>query len=149
MTLMEKLTEDMKTAMKAKEEGKLQLSCIRMIKSQAKYAEIEKGEALNDDDLIKVIAKEVKSRKDVLPEYEAAGRTEQVEQIKKEIEIIMTYLPKQMEAAEITELAKSVIAEVGAVGPKDMGKVMGKMTALTKGKADGKTVSEIVKSLLA
>lgn len=149
MQLMEKLNQDMKGAMRAKEAGKLRLSVIRMIKSAAKYAEIEKGGELSDEDLLAVIAKELKSRRDVLPEYEKNDRQDTAETLRQEIAILLDYLPKQMDEAEIRALAAETIAAVGAAGPKDMGKVMGKLSAATKGKADGRLVSDIVKELLA
>lgn len=149
MQLMEKLNQDMKDAMRAKEAGKLRLSVIRMIKSAAKYAEIEKGGELSDEDLLAVIAKELKSRRDVLPEYEKNDRQDTAETLRQEIAILLDYLPKQMDEAEIRALAAETIAAVGAAGPKDMGKVMGKLSAATKGKADGRLVSDIVKELLA
>lgn len=148
MQLMEKLNQDMKDAMRAKEAGKLRLSVIRMIKSAAKYAEIEKGGELSDEDLLAVIAKELKSRRDVLPEYEKNDRQDTAETLRQEIAILLDYLPKQMDEAEIRALAAETIAAVGAAGPKDMGKVMGKLSAATKGKADGRLVSDIVKELL-
>lgn len=149
MALMEQLNQDMKEAMRAKEAGKLRLSVIRMIKSAAKYAEIEKGGPLSEEDLLGVVAKELKSRRDVLPEYEGSGRQEGAETLRQEIEILMDYLPKQMEEEEIRALARETITAVGASGPKDMGKVMGRLSAATKGRADGRLVSEIVKELLA
>ena len=148
MQLMEKLNQDMKDAMRAKEAGKLRLSVIRMIKSAAKYAEIEKGGELSDEDLLAVIAKELKSRRDVLPEYDKNDRQDTAETLRQEIAILLDYLPKQMDEAEIRALAAETIAAVGAAGPKDMGKVMGKLSAATKGKADGRLVSDIVKELL-
>ena len=149
MQLMEKLNQDMKGAMRAKEAGKLRLSVIRMIKSAAKYAEIEKGGELSDEDLLAVIAKELKSRRYGLPEYEKNDRQDTAETLRQEIAILLDYLPKQMDEAEIRALAAETIAAVGAAGPKDMGKVMGKLSAATKGKADGRLVSDIVKELLA
>ncbi len=149
MQLMEKLNQDMKEAMRAKEAGKLRLSVIRMIKSAAKYAEIEKGGQLTEDDLLTVITKELKQRRDVLPEYENNGRQEAAEVIRQEMDILLGYLPQQMDEAAIRALVRATIQEVGAAGPKDMGKVMGKLSAATKGKADGRLVSEIVKETLA
>lgn len=149
MSLSDRLTEDMKEAMKAKESGKVRLSVIRMVKSAAKYQEIEKGHQLSDDEIMQVIAKEVKMRRDSIAEYEKADRPETVESLKQEIEILMVYLPEQMSREEIIQLVKRTVAEVGAESPKDMGKVMGKMSPLTKGKADGKLVSELVSKVLA
>lgn len=149
MNLSERLNADMKDAMRAKEEGKLLLSVIRLIKSAAKYQEIEKGRPLNEEELIEVIARELKQRRDVLPEYEKNQRTEMVDSIKQEMAILMNYLPKQLSDDELRELIKDVISQTGASGPKDMGKVMGKITPLTKGKADGRLVSQLVKEALS
>lgn len=149
MSLLDRLTEDMKTAMKARESGKTKLSVVRMVKSAVKYQEIEKGHQLSDDQVIEVIAKEVKMRRDSIAEYEKANRSETVEALKEELEILLEYLPQQMSRDEILQLVKETILEVGAKSPKEMGKVMGKISPLTKGKADGKLVSELVKQVLA
>lgn len=149
MSILERLNQDMKEAMRAKEEGKLRLSVIRMIKSAAKYQEIEKGEALSEDEWLQVISKELKQRRDVLPEYEKNDRQEMIGTLQEEIRILMDYLPRQLDDAEIKALIKAAVAEVGAAGPKDMGKVMGKLSAATKGKADGRRVSELVKETLS
>lgn len=149
MSLQNRLTEDMKEAMKAKESGKVKLSVIRMVKSAIKYQEIEKGHQLSDEEIIQVIAKEVKMRKDSIPEYEKAERTEMVETLKQEISLLMEYLPQQMSSEEILQLVQRIVAEVGAQSPKDMGKVMGKLAPLTKGRADGRIVSELVSKVLA
>lgn len=148
MSLMERLTEDMKEAMKAREAGKLKLSVIRMVKAAAKNSEIEKGTELNDEEMTQVIAREVKLRRDSIPEYEKANRAETVDTLQKEIAILMDYLPKQMTESEIIGLVKKILIEVGAQGPRDMGRVMGKIVPLTKGRSDGKTVNEIVKKAL-
>ena len=149
MQLMEKLNQDMKDAMRAKEAGKLRLSVIRMIKSAAKYAEIEKGGELSDEDLLAVIAKELKSRRDVLPEYEKNDRQDTAETLRQEIAILLDYLPKQMDEAEIRALAAETIAAVGAAGPKDMGKVMGALNKATGGNFDKAAAAKEVGSRLA
>jgi len=149
MSLYDQLNADLKEAMRAKEEGKVQLSVVRMIKSAAKYKEIEKGSPLTEEELIEVIAREVKQRKEVFPEYEKSGRADMIETIKQELEILMKYLPKQLSEEEIKALIQEVIEQTGAAGPKDMGKVMGKISPLTKGKADGRLVSQLVKEALA
>lgn len=148
MSLKERLTEDMKDAMKAKESGKTKLSVIRMVKAAIKNQEIDKGHELNDDEVIEVIAKEVKMRRESILEYEKANRFDTVLVLQDEIAFLMEYLPKQMTEEEIVVLVKKVIEEVNAQSAKDMGKVMGKLVPLTKGKADGKLVSDIVKKTL-
>jgi uncharacterized protein YqeY len=148
MTLKDRLVEDMKEAMKAKEEGKLRLSVIRMARAAIKNAEIDKRHELSDSEVIEVLAREVKQRRDSIPEFEKAGRPDLVQNLNLEIAILMDYLPQQMSEAEIREVAARVIQEVGAKDAKDLGRVMGKLVPLTKGKADGKLVNQIVKELL-
>jgi len=148
MSLKERLTEDMKDAMKAKEAGKLKLSVIRMVKAAVKNQEIDKGRELNDEEVIQVLTREVKLRRDSVLEYEKANRPETVETINKEIAILMEYLPQQMTEEEVITLVRKTIEEVGAQSPKDMGKIMGKVVPLTKGKADGKFVNEVVRKIL-
>jgi uncharacterized protein YqeY len=149
MNILEQLNSDMKDAMRAKEAGKLQLSVIRMIKSAAKYQEIEKGEVLTEADIINVISKELKQRRDVLPEYEKNQRTDMVTTLQQEIDVLMKYLPKQLSDQEIQELIAQAIKTVNPAGPKDMGKIMGLLNPQIKGKADGRKVSELVKAALA
>ena len=148
MTLKDRLTEDMKVAMKAKEEGKLRLSVIRMAKAAIKNAEIERRQDFGDEQVIEVLAREVKMRRDALAEFAKAERPEMVKQLEDEIAILLEYLPQQLSEAEIRQLAQETIAAVGAQGPKDLGKVMGVLTPKTKGRADGKLVNQIVRQLL-
>ncbi len=148
MSLKERLTADMKDAMKAKEEGKLRLSVIRMTRAAVKNQEIQVGRELNEEEILQVLTKEVKLRRDAIPEYEKSNRPQAVEDLKREIAVLMEYLPQQMTEEEVVELVKRVINEVKAQSPKDIGKVMGKVVPQTKGKADGRLVSEIVKSVL-
>ena len=131
MTLKERLVEDMKVAMKAKEEGKVRLSVIRMARAAIKNAEIDKRIELNDDQVIEVLAREMKMRRDSLEACENANRPEMVEALKKEITILTEYLPGQLSEGEIRQLVQEAIALVGAQGPKDLGKVMGTLTPNT------------------
>ncbi|WP_018212464.1 GatB/YqeY domain-containing protein [Desulfitobacterium hafniense] len=148
MSLKERLVEDMKVAMKAKEEGKVRLSVIRMARAAIKNAEIDKQVEFNDDQVIEVLAKEVKMRRDSIEEFSKANRPDTVKALEKEISVLMEYLPQQLSEGEIRQLAQETITEVGAQGPKDLGKVMGKITPKTKGRADGKLVNQIVRELL-
>lgn len=148
MSLKDRLTEDMKEAMKAREAGKLKLSVIRMARAAIKNQEIDKGKELSDDEVILVLSREAKLRRDSIGEYEKAGRIETVETLNEEIRILMEYLPKQLTEAEIITLVKKAVQDTGAQTPQDMGKVMGKIMPETKGKADGKLVNEIVKKCL-
>ncbi len=148
MSLKDQLTEDMKTAMKAKEAGKLRLSVIRMAKAAIKNVEIDAKHELNDEETITVLAKEVKQRRDAIEEYAKAGREDIVATLKAEIEVLMPYLPQQLSEDEIRALVSEAITQTGAQGPKDMGKVMGALMPKVKGRSDGKVVNQIVKELL-
>ncbi len=149
MTLRDRLTEDMKQAMKDKEAGKLRLSVIRMVRSAAKYLEIDRGKELDDAELVDVVAKEVKMRKDSLEEFRKADRPETLATLEQEIAILMDYLPAQMSEAEVRELVKQAVAEAQAVSPKEMGKVMAILMPKVKGRADGKLVNSLVKEMLS
>ncbi|HWI63475.1 MAG TPA: GatB/YqeY domain-containing protein [Symbiobacteriaceae bacterium] len=148
MSLGERLTEDMKAAMKAGPAGKVRLDTIRFLKAALKNVEIDKKAALTDEDILGVITKQVKQLKDSIDEFEKAGRNDLSEKAKAEVEVLSGYLPQQMSEAEVRDLARQIVADVGAQGPKDMGKVMGPLVARTKGRADGKLVQQIVKELL-
>lgn len=148
MSLMDRLTEDMKAAMKEKEAGKVKLSVIRMVRSAIKNTEIEKKRELTDEELLDVLTREVKKRKDALDEYIKVGRQDIADGLTEEINILMPYLPEQMSEEEVRALVTKVVEEVKPAGPKDMGKVMGKLMPLTKGKADGKLVNQIVKEMI-
>lgn len=148
MSLKDRLVEDMKVAMKAKEEGKVKLSVIRMARAAIKNAEIDKKQEFNDEQVIEILAREVKMRRDAIAEFSKANRPEMVQALEEEIAILMEYLPQQLSEGEIRQLAEEIIAAVGAQGPKDLGKVMGALTPKTKGRADGKLVNQIVRELL-
>lgn len=148
MSIKDRLTEDMKAAMKEKESGKLRLSVIRMARSAIKNIEIDKKKELSDEEVIEVLAREVKQRRDAIEEYDKANRQDIVDTLQKEIAVLMPYLPEQLSEEEIRSLVKEVIAEVQPQSPKDMGKVMGKLMPKVKGKADGKLVNQIVKELM-
>ncbi|MGE5672955.1 MAG: GatB/YqeY domain-containing protein [Mycobacterium leprae] len=148
MGLIEQLTEDMKAAMKAGPSGKVRLETIRFLKAALKNLEIDKHAPLSDEEVLGVITKQVKQLKDSIVEFERGGRQDLVDKAQSEIDVLAGYLPQQMSEAEVRDLVRQVIAEVGAQGPKDMGKVMGPLVARTKGRADGKLVSQVVKELL-
>lgn len=148
MSLKQRLAEDMKAAMKAREAGKQKLSVIRLVKAAVMNKEIDKGRELTEEEMIEVLTHELKMRRDSISEYEKVNRTETVESLKQEIAVIMEYLPQQMTEEEVIAFVRKAMNEVGAQTPKDLGKVMGKVIPSTKGKADGKLVSEIVKKML-
>jgi uncharacterized protein YqeY len=138
----------MKVAMKAKEEGKVRLSVIRMTRAAIKNAEIDKKTEFSDEQVIEVLAREVKMRRDSIEEFSKANRPDTVKALEEEISVLMEYLPQQLSEGEIRQLAQETITAVGAQGPKDLGKVMGGITPKTKGRADGKLVNQIVRELL-
>lgn len=148
MSLKDRLTEDMKHAMRAREAGKLELSVIRMVRAAIKNQEIEKGSELSEEEIIQVLTREVKLRRDSLQEYEKANRPESVQSLKQEIEILMKYLPEQLTEDEIIAIVKKAVEETGAQSPQEIGKVMGLVMPKTKGKADGKVVNQIVNKVL-
>lgn len=148
MTLKDRLVEDMKLAMKAKEEGKVRLSVIRMARAAIKNAEIDKKIEFTDAQVIEVLARELKQRRDELEEFIKAGRPETVKALEEELVVLMAYLPQQLSEGEIRQLVQETIAMVGAQGPKDLGKVMGTLSPKTKGRADGKLVNLLVREIL-
>ena len=137
---------DMKTAMKAKEEGRLALNTIRMARAHIRQAEIDDGHAdFNDDQVLAVLRKEVKQRKETLAEIAGSGREDLVKQTKAEIEVLEKYLPAEMSAEEVEKIVKETIDALDP-GQRNMGSVM---MAKLKGKADGKMINGIVRKLLA
>ena len=140
---------DMKAAMKAKEEGKLALNTIRMARAHIRQAEIDNGHAdFNDDQVLAVLRKEVKQRKETLSEIESSGREDLVEQTKAEIDVLEKYLPAEM-TPEAVEAAVKEIVDAMDPGQKNMGSVMKAVMAKLKGQADGKLINQIVRKLLA
>ena len=140
---------DMKVAMKAKEEGKLALNTIRMARAHIRQAEIDNGHAdFNDDQVLAVLRKEVKQRKETLSEIEGSGREDLVEQTKAEIDVLEKYLPAEM-TPEAVEAAVKEIVDAMDPGQKNMGSVMKAVMAKLKGQADGKLINQIVRKLLA
>ena len=148
MSLKEQLTEDMKTAMKAKEEGKQRLGVIRLVRGAIRQVEIDGKKELDDEGVIAIISKEVKQRRDSIEEFMKGDRQDLVEQNEAEIAILMEYLPKQLSEDEVRELVKAAVAESGATTAKEMGKVMKVLMPKVKGKADGKLVNNLVKEFL-
>ncbi|MBI5190335.1 MAG: GatB/YqeY domain-containing protein [Nitrospirae bacterium] len=146
MTLKERLKEDIKEAMKAKDA--LRLSTLRLLTSAIKYKEIEAHKELDDEGVTDVMGTAVKQRRDSIEQYEKAGRTDLAEQEKAELAIIQAYMPEQLGRDQIEAIVKEAAAEVGAAGPKDMGKLMKALMPRLKGKADGKLVNEAVKAIL-
>jgi len=147
MSLKEQLNESMKTAMKARDN--LRLSAVRMIRSAIKNREIDSRVEMDDQGIIEVISTLVKQRRESIRMYQEGNRSDLVEKEEAELAVLMEFLPAQLSATEIDGLIDRIIAETGAAGAKDMGKVMKMLTPLTAGKADGKAVSDAVKLKLA
>ncbi len=149
MALREQLDADMKTALREKDQ--VRLSTIRLVKSAIQYKETEAGAggALDDDGILKVLGSELKKRRDSIAEFEKAGRQDLADKEKAEVAVLQTYLPAQLAPDEIETLVTEAIAEAGAEGPKDMGKVMKVLTPKIQGRADGKFVADLVKQKLA
>lgn len=145
--LKEKLMEDLKSAMKEKDE--IKKNTVQMVRAGILQIEKDKGIEVEDNQIIDIIAKEVKKRKDAAVDFEKGGREDLVEKNNKEIEILSAYLPKQLSREEIEAIVKEVITEVNATTIKDMGKVMKSAKEKIGAAADGKTINEVVKSLLA
>jgi uncharacterized protein YqeY len=148
MSLFDQVNEDIKAAMKNKEEGRLR--ALRGIKSALLLARTEKGATaeLSPEKEMQLLQKLVKQRKESLEIYTQQNRQDLADAEAEEIAVIETYLPKQLEANELREILKEIIARVGATGPQDMGKVMGTATRELAGKADGKLISSLVKEML-
>ena len=147
MSLKDQLKEDMKAAMKAREEGKIALSVIRMVNSAIKNTEINDKIELDDNGVLGILAKEMKTRQDSLTEFEKAGREDLISHVKEEIAVLQKYMPAQMTEDEIRDVVKKAIAECG--DNVNMGNVMKHVMPNTKGRADGKLVNTIVKELLS
>ena len=148
MDLFEKVSEDIKNAMKAKD--KVALETLRNVKKCFLEAKTAPGanDTLTDADALKIMQKLVKQGKDSAGVYAGQGRQDLADAELAQVAVIERYLPKQMSAEELEKVLKEIIAEVGAAGPKDMGKVMGVASKRLAGKAEGRAISEAVKSLL-
>lgn len=141
-TLKDELLEDMKIAMKQKD--KERVSVIRMVRAAIKNVEIEKRKDLTDEEIVEVLAKEVKQRRGSIEEYKNVGKDDIVQQLEAEIEILTKYLPRQLTIEELEAIVDEVLQDVNG----DIGKAMGAIMPRIKGRADGKIVSELVKKRL-
>lgn len=149
MTLKERLTEDFKEAMKARDE--VRKNTINLARAAIKQYEVDnRGTDLDDEGVTAIIAKQVKMRRDALADFEKAGRTDLLEAYKAEIECLMAYLPKQLTAEEILEVVKETAAAMGIEGGKqNMGKLIGAVMGKVKGVADGGEVKKVVEAFLS
>lgn len=147
MSLKEKITEDMKSAMRAKETVKL--GTIRLLTAAMKQKEVDERIELNDAHILAIIEKMLKQRKDSISQFEAGGRQDLVDIEKAELSILSAYMPAAMPASEVQAAVDAAVAEVGAAGPQDMGKVMAVLKQKLAGRADMTVVSGLVKASLS
>jgi uncharacterized protein YqeY len=147
MSLLGRLNDDMKQAMKNKQKEKL--TVIRMVKAALQNEGIKLQHTLTEEEEITVLAREVKQYKDSLLEFKKAGREDLVDKLQSEIQILSAYLPEQLTEEELADIIKQVISEVGATSKADMGKVMTAVMPKVKGKTDGSLVNKLVIQLLA
>ena len=146
MSLLEQITADMKQYMR--EKNSVALDTVRMLKSEIKYVEIEKKDSLTDKDIIRVVQSAIKKRKDSAEQYEAAGRKELAEKELGEVKILEKYLPEQLDEESLVKIIKETAEVIGADSPKSFGLIMKTVMGKVQGKADGKTVSALVKEVL-
>ena len=147
MSLKEKLQSDLHQAMRAKD--RVRLSVIRMLRSSIGYEEIDKKRQLDDPAVLDIITRQVRQRNESIQIYKDANRQELVDKETQELQILQGYLPAQLTDDELTELAQEVIQQVGASGPQDKGRVMGRLMPQVRGKAQGGDVNRIVTALLS
>ena len=147
MSLKEQITEDMKTAMRAKDSERL--ATIRLLLAALKQKEVDERVELDDAMVVAIVDKMVKQRKDSIAAFTAGGRTDLADKEAAEIKVLEVYLPQRMSADEVATAVKAIVAELGAKGPGDMGKVMGAVKTALAGKADMGQVSAAVKAALA
>lgn len=146
MSLKQLLLNDLKAAMKDKDS--IRKNAITMVRAGILQIEKDKKIELDDEGILEVIAKAVKQRKDAIPEYEKGDRPDLVENLKREIDILMAYLPQQLSEDELDNIVTQTIFEVGAQSSKDIGRVMKALMPKVKGRADGRLVNELVKKHL-
>lgn len=147
MTLLERIESAMRDSMRARDE--LRTQTLRMAMAAAQNRRIELGRALADEEVVDVLGKQLKQRRESIDVYRSAGREAQAATEEAEAVILAEFLPEQLSPDEVEELARAAIAETGAEGPRDMGRVMGALAPRTRGRADGRVVSEVVRRLLA
>lgn len=147
MNLLDRLNNDLKESMKNKD--KMKLSVIRMLKSAIQMAKIELKHDLSDDEIIAVISKQIKMRKDSIKEFENAKRDDLVAQYQEEVDILNTYMPEQMSLSEVTKIIDEVIADVNPTSPKQMGLIIKEVSPKVKGRYDMGEVSKIIKDKLS
>ncbi len=146
MSIKETLTQDLKLALKEKDT--IKKNTVQGIRAAILQFEKDNLTELSDDGILDVIAKELKKRKDVLPEYEKSGRQDLITQLNREIEIVMGYLPSQLSEDELDEIVRQAVETTGASSMKDMGALMAEVMPKVRGRADGKMVNALAKKYL-
>ena len=144
--LKEKLLEDLKNSMKNKDE--IRKNTVQMVRAEILQIEKDKGIQVDDEKIIEIMAKEVKTKKEALRDFEKAGRQDLIDQTNKEIEILQEYLPKQLSKDEIKAKLEKIISDLGATTMKDMGAIMKEAKAQMGASADGKTINEVAKEIM-
>ncbi len=147
MSLLERINEDLKKAMKEKDS--LKMSCLRMLKTSIKKLQVEKIRELTDEEIIQVIQSLIKKGKDAIENFKKGNRPDLAEKEEKEINVLKQYLPKQLTLPEIEKIVQEAISEVNATSLKDLGKVMKVAMSKLKGRAQGKDVNEVARRLLS
>ena len=147
MSLKERITEDMKTAMRAKDSERL--GTIRLLQSAMNQKEVDERIELDDAAIVAIVDKMIKQRKDSIAAFEQAARQDLVDKEKTELAVLSAYLPERLSAQELTDAVQAIVTELGASGPGDMGKVMAAVKTRLAGKADMGAVSAAVKATLA
>ncbi len=147
MSLADQIVQDLKEAMLAKDE--LRISCLRMIKTSIKNKQVEKGRDLKDEEVQAVISSLVRKGKEAVEEFTKGGREDLAKKEEQELKIFYKYLPEQLSKQQIESVLRDIITEVNASSPKDMGRVMKAAMSKLAGKAEGKVVSEIARTLLS
>jgi uncharacterized protein YqeY len=146
MSLKDRLAEDLKEAVRQRDERRK--STIRLVRADITNAEIERGGELGDDEVLAIIAKQARQRRESVTEFARAGRQDLVDQEEEELQILLNYLPAQMSRDEIEIAARQIIADVGATSRAQMGEVMRRLMSQLKGKADGSLVNRVVREIL-
>ena len=145
-TLQERLTSDLRQAMRNRDT--LRVSTLRLMRAGVQNEEIARGKVLDDGAVLEVLSRQAKQREDSIDQFRKGNRLDLVEKEEAELEVVKAYLPQQLSTEEIETLAKQAVQEVGAHGPTDRGKVMGRLMPQVRGRADGAVVNAVVSRLL-
>lgn len=147
MSLKDKLAEDLKTAMKNK--NTVRKNVVQMVRAGVLQVEKDNKITLDDEGVMEIISKQLKQRRDSLPDYEKSGREDLIAELKAEMDVLMEYLPEQLTREELEKIVSEAVVSTGASSLKDMGKIMGAVMPKTKGRADGKLINEIARQMLS